>query len=144
MYNLPQSVEEIREDFQFMENWEERFRYIVDLGKQLPPLPEEKKIDDHLVPGCMSRAWLILTFDREQQSITFEADSEAYVVRGLVALLFIIYFGKTPEEILEADINGLFHSLGLDKELTANRRNGFQSMVKKIHAFAQHSIANPL
>lgn len=130
-------IEDILADFQFLDNLEDKFRYIVDLGKKLEPIPEEMKITENLVPGCMSQVWLELNYDENNNVISFLAESDAHIVKGLVAILLSCYNEKSPQQILDFDIDNLFKSIGLDQQLSANRRNGFQAMVKKIKSFAQ-------
>ena len=136
------TVEEIIENFELLDDWEERYRYIIDLGKRLPPLPEELKVDAALVPGCISRVWLHSRLEGEGEGevrrvLRFQADSDAIIVKGLVAIVLSIYDGKTPEEVVATDVSGLFDQLDLGNQLSANRRNGFVSMLNRIQAEAK-------
>lgn len=135
------TIEEIQEDFSFMEDWEERFEYLVDLSKKLPNLPSEQKTEDNLVRGCMSPVWMTLSFSGPEQRLNLQADSGALIVKGLIALIYILYQGKTPQEILAIDVEETFRQLGLERNLSPNRRNGFFSMVQKIRSSAQ-SLTN--
>ncbi len=134
------TVDEIIENFELLDDWEERYRYIIDLGKKLTPLPNEMKVEAALVPGCISRVWL---HSREEADgvLRFEADSDAIIVKGLVAIVLSLHDGKTAAEILALDLSGLFDRLDLGNQLSANRRNGFVSMLGRIKAFAEERAA---
>jgi len=146
---MTQTLDELLETFDLLgDDWEERFRYIISLGKQLPPMPPEAMIEENRVQGCQSQAWLIA---REEPAdagsspkLEFLADADAFIVRGLIAILLLVYSHHTPQEILAFDINGLFSKLGLDRQLTPARSNGLHSMVKKIQAFARKIQKTPL
>lgn len=126
------------EDLSFFDDWEERYRYIIDLGKKLPPLPDEFKNESNLLHGCQSQVWIIHHFDGSNHTLSFDVDSDAFIVRGLLAMVLAAYNNKTPAEILAFDIEGYFNQTGLIKHLSPTRGNGLKSMVKKIQAFAQH------
>lgn len=133
------SVDELVETFDLLgEDWEERFGYVIGLGRKLPGMPEEAKTEENRVQGCQSKAWLIA---RQQPGTTpkleFLADADAFIVRGLIAILLLAYSGKTAEEILEFDIDDLFSKLGLDRHLTPARSNGLHSMVNRIQRMAK-------
>ena len=134
------TVDEIVENFELLDDWEERYRYIIDLGKKLTPLPESMKVEAALVPGCISRVWL---HSRQEADgvLHFQADSDAIIVKGLVAIVLALHEGKTAEEILALDLSSLFDRLDLGNQLSANRRNGFVSMLGRIRAFAQDCAA---
>lgn len=136
------TIEQLIEDFTSLEDWEERYQEIIDLGRQLPPLPERYKTDEYKVRGCVSQVWLVpRVSDLKPPVIEFIADSDAHIVRGLVAILLMVYSGKTPQEILAVDIQTLFNKLELGAHLSPSRSNGFQAMVKKIRSFAEHALA---
>lgn len=132
---MTQNLDDLVENFSLFDDWEERYRYLIDLGRTLPALPEDKKTDEALVKGCTSRVWLHVQGQTEGR-YHFEADSDAHIVRGLVALLLTAYDGKTAAEIAAVDIEGFFDSLGLNQHLSPNRRNGFFAMVEKIKGIA--------
>jgi cysteine desulfuration protein SufE len=126
-------LETIVETFDLLDDWEDRYRYLIDLGRDLPPFPEAERKDERLVPGCMSRVWMISRLaSGAPPHLDFLADSDAHLVKGLIAVLLAAYSGKTPEEIAQLDINALFAKLGLSEHLSTNRRNGFFAMVERI------------
>ena len=128
------TLEELVDNFALFDDWEERYRYLIDLGRELPHMDDAMKTDEHLVRGCTSRVWLVPNI--ENNVLTFEADSDAHIVRGLVALLFAAYQGKTLDEIRDFDIDQAFQEIGLDQHLSANRRSGFFAMVERIKTLA--------
>lgn len=126
--------EDIVEALSFFDSWEDRYKYIIDLGKELPPLADAAKTEEHLVRGCQSQVWLLEHL--ENGRYTFEADSDAFIVKGLLGVVLSAYNGKTAAEIRAFDIDAYFASLNLLKHLSATRGNGLQAMVKKIQALA--------
>ncbi|MAO91894.1 MAG: cysteine desulfuration protein SufE [Rhodospirillaceae bacterium] len=136
---MARSIDDLVEDFELFEDWEERYRYIVDLGKKLPPMPEDEKIEDNKVRGCMSQVWMTSQVDdsTEPSTLSFRADSDAFIVKGLIAILLELYSGRTPQEITELDATEALTRLGLESHLSPNRRNGFVAMVGRIKSEAQ-------
>lgn len=132
------SIAEIREDFAFLDDWEDKYRYVIELGKKLPDLPEDKRTEENKVRGCVSQVWLDTKTDAGR--LHFEGDSDAMIVRGLVAILLAIYQDRTPEEILATDAREIFTELGLKDHLTPQRSNGFVSMVDRIHSDAKAAL----
>lgn len=132
------SLDRIYETFELLDDWEERYRVIIDLGKKLPELPAEYKTDQNKVKGCMSQVWMVAKRHDDVDPPTFEiiADSDAHIVKGLIGILLLAYSGKTREEIQSTDIQQIFSRLGLEKHLSPNRRNGFFSMVERIKQLA--------
>lgn len=128
------NIEELVENFSFFDDWEERYRYLIDLGRTLPPMDEALKTDERLVPGCTSRVWMVA--DMKGDVFTFQADSDAHIVRGLIALLMSAYNNRPLSEIAAIDIEQSFQEIGLDRHLSPNRRNGFFAMVEKIKALS--------
>ncbi len=124
------SIEEVVENFSLFDDWEDRYRYLIDLGRELPHMDEALKIDAHLVRGCTSRVWLVPHI--KDGALHFEADSDAHIVRGLVALLMAAYQGRSLEEVRAINIDVAFKEIGMDQHLSANRRSGFYAMVEKI------------
>jgi cysteine desulfuration protein SufE len=125
------TTEELAENFSFLEEWEERYAYVIDLGKNLLAFPEALKTELHLVRGCTSRVWLVPQ-ETNDGTIEFIADSDAHIVRGLIGILMIIYDGKTKREVKEFAIEDYFAKLGLGEHLSPSRRNGFFAMVERI------------
>ncbi len=124
-------------------SWEDRYRYLIQLGRKLEPYPEQFRDEDHLVPGCMSQVWLVSELDEsDRDTLEFRADSDALIVKGLTALLLMFYSNKNPEEILSTDIEGLFERLDLTQHLSVNRRNGFYSMSRKIKELATEALGS--
>ncbi len=125
---------DIVDTLSFFDNWEERYKYIIDLGKELPPMDDSKKDDDHLVRGCQSQVWIDTT--REGGRLWFEVDSDAFIVKGLLGVILAAYNGKPAEEILEFDIDNYFEELDLERHLSVTRGNGLRAMVKRIQSEA--------
>tara|TARA_R110002095_G_scaffold42116_1_gene38582 strand:- start:1615 stop:2028 length:414 start_codon:yes stop_codon:yes gene_type:complete len=126
------SLEDVVENFSLFDDWEERYRYLIDLGRTLPQMDDAHKNDVNLVRGCTSRVWLVPEI--KEDHFYFEADSDAHIVRGLVAILMAAYQGRTLDDIRNTDIDSAFKNIGLDQHLSANRRSGFFAMVEKIRA----------
>ena len=119
--SLPSS-EEIIEDLAFFDDWEQRYQYIIDLGKALPRLQDEQKTPERLVKGCQSSVWLVTSVD--EGKLHFDADSDAVIVHGLLALVMAAYNDKTPQQILDFDIDGYFEALDLERHISPTRGNG--------------------
>ncbi len=124
------TLDELIENFELLENWEDRYKYVIDLGKALPAMPEADKTEENKVRGCMSQVWF--KFLPSKEKIEFLADSDAFIVKGLAAILHLIYSGKTKEEALRINLEETFKKLGLESHLSMNRRNGFYSMAERI------------
>lgn len=138
------TIDDIIENFSLLDDWEDRYRYVIELGKLLEPLPDALKSDANKVSGCASQVWLATTINHAsggQPTLTIRGDSDAHIVRGLVAILLALCSGKAGSEILKADPVALFERLGLREHLTPQRSNGFKSMVGRIRAEAQDLIA---
>lgn len=131
------SFAELKENFELFDDWEDRYRYLIDLGRKLPGFPDTLKTDAHKVRGCMSQVWMIPGHAAGDPSrFAFAADSDAHIVKGLIAVLGILFSGKTREEIAGTDTDAAFRALGLDQHLSPSRRNGLVSMVEKIRNYA--------
>lgn len=127
------SIDKILDDFAFLDDWEDRYRYVIELGKALPDLAEDKRTAQNKVNGCASQVWLVSHSDGTQDPLmTFEGDSDAHIVRGLVAIVLAAYSGKRASEIAETDVIEIFNRIGLVENLSAQRANGLRSMVKRI------------
>lgn len=129
------AFDELAENFELFDDWEDRYRYIIDLGKKLPDLPDELKVDVYKVRGCMSQVWLVPShMPGDESRFAFAADSDAHIVKGLIHVLASLYTGKTSAEIAAIDAEESFRTLGLDQHLSPSRRNGLVSMVERIRA----------
>ena len=132
-------LERLIETFAEIDDWEERYSIIIDLGNKLPPMPDEQKIEENKVHGCLSQVWMIShTSEDNPPRYTFSMDSDAHIVKGLIAILQIVFSGKTAEDIRNISIDDVFKQLGLEQHLSPNRRNGFYSMVQKIKELAKN------
>ncbi len=132
---MAEQLAELVENFALFEDWEERYRYLIDLGRTLPDMPEDMKTDEALVKGCTSRVWLHP--DIKDGILHFQADSDAHIVRGLVALLMSAYQDQPVAEIPNIDLKSAFSEIGLDQHLSPNRRSGFYAMVETIQKLAR-------
>jgi cysteine desulfuration protein SufE len=132
------TIEEILENFALLDDWEDRYRYVIELGRELAPLPESERTARNKVRGCASQVWLSTHVDRSQRPprLTFVGDSDAHIVRGLVAIAIALFDGKTPSEIISTDAEALFDRLGLREHLTAQRSNGLRALVDRIKSDA--------
>jgi SufE protein probably involved in Fe-S center assembly len=136
------TLEQIKEDFAFLDDWEDRYRYVIELGKALPDMPEEKRTPESKVKGCASQVWLVPhAQDGVDPVIIYEGDSDAHIVRGLVAIVLAAYSGKHASEIVKLDALELFSTLGLIEHLSAQRANGLRSMVNRIREEAARHLA---
>ena len=127
---------EFAERFNRLRSSEDRYRYLIQLGRKLEPYPEEFRDQEHLVPGCLSQVWLVTVEGAEPSEVVFRGDSDA-----LIGVLLMMYNGETPEEILSTDVEGLFERLELEQHLSVNRRNGFYSMTLKMKEHAARAAA---
>jgi cysteine desulfuration protein SufE len=137
------TIDEIVSNFELLDDWEERYRYLIELGRLMEPLPDEAHSDVNKVQGCASQVWLQtdVKTSGSQPVLHLLGDSDAHIVRGLVALLISLYDGKTASEALSTDALGLFKELGLSEHLTPQRSNGVRSMVERIRRDAQMALA---
>ena len=131
------NLDEIYENFEFLDDWEERYSYIIDLGKQLPSFPEEHKIEDNYVHGCQSQVWLIHHYDAESKKLYLLIESDAIIVKGLAAVVLTILNKKTASEVAEFDVEAVFEKLDLIRHISPTRGNGLRSMIDKIKKVAQ-------
>ncbi|MES2820756.1 MAG: SufE family protein [Pseudomonadota bacterium] len=130
--------DDIIETLSFFDDWEERYKYIIDLGRELPDLDQAQRTDEHLVRGCQSQVWLVSQL-RDGQ-LFFDADSDAFIVKGLLAVVLAAYNGKTPQAIRDFDIEQYFEQLKLIKHLSVTRGNGLRAMVKRIQDTAAAAL----
>lgn len=137
------TIQSITEDFALLDDWEERYRYVIELGEALPPFPDSERTPSNKVPGCVSQVWLTTRYgEGPDPVVTFAGDSDAHIVRGLVAILLALYSGRKASEILTTDAEGTLRTLGLDEHLTPQRSNGLRSMVNRIRTDAQKAGEN--
>ena len=132
-----QALADIRESFGFFDSWEDKYRFLIDLGRQLDHLPVEDRIEQNLVRGCQSQVWLVPTYDAEADRLHLAIDSDAHIVRGLIAIALACYDGESPTAIMDFDIEGLFGDLDLVAHLSPSRGNGLRAMVAKIRGVAE-------
>ena len=130
------TLEDVLDAFEFLDDWEERYAYIVDLGKQLPAFPDEARIEENYVHGCQSQVWLIHHYDEDSGKLFLLIDSDAIIVRGLAAIILVALNGKTPRDLLATDIDELFEQLDLFRHISPTRGNGRRAMVGKIRDIA--------
>ena len=138
------SIDEIVENFELLDQWDDRYRYVIELGRTLAPLAESAHSEANKVRGCASQVWLLTHVKPNGAGgpqLSFEGDSDAHIVRGLVAILFALYSGKRAQEILDTDAHALFDRLGLRENLTPQRSNGLRAMVERIRAEAKAALA---
>lgn len=135
---IPDELAELAAEFEVLGDWEERYRYVIDLGKDLAPLTDAERSDANKVRGCASQVWLV-TEPLADGTLRFRGDSDAHIVRGLIAILLRLYSGRRPAEILAFDAPAAFETLGLKGALSQQRSNGLASMVARIRADAERA-----
>jgi len=138
------TIDEIRENFVLLDDWDDRYRYVIELGRTLEPMPEAEHSQENKVQGCASQVWLSRRLDRKSRNepvLKYLGDSDAHIVRGLIAILLTLYSGHTPQEILSTDAIALFDEFGFREHLTPQRSNGLRSMVERIRADARQALA---
>lgn len=140
---IDMTLNELIEEFEFLGDWEERCDFLIDLGFDLPKLPAAAKVEANRVHGCQSNVWLVPELNEltSPPTIEFVANSDAMIVNGLIAVLMMIYNGKTPEEILKTDVEKIFRKLELDRHLSSQRRNGLFGMVNRLREIAVRAQA---
>jgi len=136
MSNFPPTVDELFETFEDLEEWDERYDFIIDLGRELPSLPAELQVEDNIVKGCMSMVWVVTDVEGQgdDEKLNIQADSDSIIVKGLIVLLLAFYNGMSPAQVAEADVESYLAKLGLNQHLSPQRRNGLFSMVKRLRA----------
>jgi cysteine desulfuration protein SufE len=138
------AIDEIIENFELLDEWDDRYRYVIELGRTLPPLAEAAHNETNKVRGCASQVWLVSHVKPDGAAgpqLSFDGDSDAHIVRGLIAILFALYSGKGAREILATDAIAVFDRIGLREHLTPQRSNGLRSMVERIRSDAQAALA---
>jgi cysteine desulfuration protein SufE len=137
-------IDEIIDNFELLDDWDDRYRYLIELGRGLPELPEAARTESNKVRGCASQVWMQTQVKPDGASgpvLDFAADSDAHIVRGLIAILLSLYSGRPAREILSTDAQALFEKLGLREHLTPQRSNGFRAMVDRIQLDARNAVA---
>jgi cysteine desulfuration protein SufE len=138
------AIDEIVENFTLLDQWDDRYRYVIELGHTLPPLADSAHVEANKVRGCASQVWLVTHVKPDGSAgpvLSFDGDSDAHIVRGLIAILFALYSGKSAREILSTDALALFDRIGLRENLTPQRSNGLRSMVERIRTEAKAALA---
>ena len=136
MAGIDDALTELRDEFEVLGDWEERYRHVIDLGKTLEPLSDEERTDPYKVRGCASQVWLV-TESHDDGTLAFRGDSDAHIVSGLIAILLRLYSGRAPDEILGFDAKAAFEQLGLTGALSSQRSNGLASMVARVRRDAE-------
>jgi cysteine desulfuration protein SufE len=140
----PMTIDEIIDNFSLLDQWDDRYRYVIELGRTLAPLDEHDRNDTNKVQGCASQVWLATSKSPNGQDgpvLSFAGDSDAHIVKGLIAILFAIYSGQPARHILATDAIAVFERLGLREHLTPQRSNGFRAMVDRIRTDARTAMA---
>ena len=138
------TIDEIRENFSLLDEWDDRYRYVIELGRTLAPMPEEEHSAANKVQGCTSQVWLSRKLDRVgngEPRLHYLGDSDAHIVRGLIAILLTLYSDRTPKEILATDAAAIFDEFGFREHLTPQRSNGLRSMIERIRSDARETVA---
>ncbi|MFN8672334.1 MAG: SufE family protein [Candidatus Sericytochromatia bacterium] len=141
MQNIIEIQNEILEEFEDFSDWEEKYSYIIELGSDLPEMADSLKISENIVKGCQSQVWLVPEYNKETNLLKFIADSDAFIVKGLVSILLRIFSNQTPQEILSNELF-IFEKLGLKGHLSPSRANGLSSMLRYIKNYAEQYIKN--
>jgi len=138
------NIDEIRDNFALLDDWDDRYRYVIELGRTLKPMPEAEHSSANKVQGCVSQVWLSKRVDRNGRNepvLNYLGDSDAHIVRGLIAILLMLYSGRTPREILTTDAIAIFDEFGFRQHLTPQRSNGLRSMIERIRNDAREALA---
>ena len=136
MTDFPPTTDELLETFEDLQEWEERYDFIIDLGRELPKLTPELQTQENIVEGCMSTVWMTADVAEPDGAVEIQADSDSIIVKGLIAVLLSFYHGKTASEIVASDVSDYLKQLGLNQHLSPQRRNGLFSMIKRLEAIA--------
>jgi len=138
------TIHEIRDNFALLDEWDDRYRYVIELGRMLEPMPEAEHSPQNKVQGCASQVWLSKQLDRSGGNgpvLKYVGDSDAHIVRGLIAILLTLYSGRSPQEILSTDAPAVFDEFGFRDHLTPQRSNGLRAMVERIRTDARQALA---
>jgi len=137
------AIDEIKENFELLEDWDDRYRYVIELGRTLEPMPEAEHSAANKVQGCASQVWLSKSVGRNcngESLLKYLGDSDAHIVRGLIAILLTLYSNRTPQQILDTDAIAVFNEFGFREHLTQQRSNGLRSMVERIRSDAREAL----
>jgi cysteine desulfuration protein SufE len=138
------TIDDIRDNFALLDDWDDRYRYVIELGRTLEPMPDAEHSQSNKVQGCVSQVWLSKRVERNgngEPVLKYLGDSDAHIVRGLIAILLRLYSGQTPRDILATDATGVFDEFGFRDHLTPQRSNGLRAMVERIRTDARGAIA---
>ncbi|MBO7555935.1 MAG: SufE family protein [Alphaproteobacteria bacterium] len=130
-------IQELIENFELLDDWEDKYRYLIDLGEKLPAFPQQFRTEEWKISGCQSQVWLVPDFSQENK-ITFLGDSDASIVKGLMFVVLCIFGNQSPQVIKDIDVTDIFAKIGLEEHLSPSRRNGLNAMVAKIKEYAQN------
>ena len=136
--NIP-NIDELTETFELFDDWEDKYRFLIELGGKLPPMADALKNTETKVEGCTSQVWIVIK-PTDDETIDFWADSDAHIVRGLIAVIYAIFHGRPLSEAQDIDVDGYFERLGLGSHISPNRRNGFFAMVERIKALSDKQV----
>ena len=136
-------IDDIRDNFELLDDWDDRYRYVIELGRTLEPMPESEHSAENKVQGCVSQVWLQKMVDRDGGTpiLKYRGDSDAHIVRGLVAIVLSLYSGHTPKDILATDALSVFEEFGFREHLSPQRSNGLRAMVERIKTDAKEALA---
>ena len=139
---MTEEFQDIIEAFEFLDDWEDRYRHLIELGKKLPTLNDALRVDATKVDGCASQVWIVPKIEGNGANgiLTFDGESDAMIVRGLIAILSALYNGRTLQEVVDTDASEAFVRLGLDQHLSAQRSNGLRAMIARIQSVARHGV----
>ncbi len=142
MSDFPPTTDELLETFEDLQEWDDRYDFIIDLGRELPVFPVRLQTEENIVEGCMSTVWLVANVaDRSDQPVEIQADSDSIIVKGLIVILLAYFAGMTASQILESDVSGFLTKLGLNQHLSPQRRNGLFAMIKRLKTLAAENGA---
>ena len=130
------TFEEIKESLEFLDDWEDRYKFVIDLGNELAPLSDDERVRENRVEGCVSQVWIVFD-ETENDKLTLRGDSDALIVKGLVAIVVALYSGKTAQEMTDTPALEIFEEIGMSEHLTSQRANGLKSMIEYIDAEAR-------
>jgi len=133
--DMPQNIQDMMDDFSYLDDWEDRYMHVIELGKSLAPLSDEERNANTKVNGCVSQVWLVLNVEKDGDNnpvLNFRGDSDAHIVKGLVAVVLTVFSGRTAQEIVDIDAAAILSGLGLEEHLTPQRSNGLHAMIGRI------------